>query len=183
MLARFLRWSHQVPERAEVPVAAFTPAPGGARHEAGITGRLPRAHSQRPPDRVNASSLAQSEKATCIIFVALVVGLALFPGWSHPPRQGPVDVPDEARRDRPAISPAAEGTEIPMSVQTVNSDLTPNRPADSAPNRRPAQRSRARRSDVEAPAEPLSSVASSAPTASASPKATSAPSPASSPWP
>ena len=77
MLARFLRWSHQVPERAEVPVAAFTPAPGGARHEAGITGRLPRVHSQRPPDRVNASS--ESEKATCIIFVALVVGLALFP--------------------------------------------------------------------------------------------------------
>ena len=60
MLARFLRWSHQVPERAEVPVAAFTPAPGGARHEAGITGRLPRVHSQRPPDRVNASSLAES---------------------------------------------------------------------------------------------------------------------------
>ncbi len=183
MLARFLRWSHQVPGRAEVPVAAFTPAPGGARHEAGITGRLPRVHSQRPADRVNASSLAESGRPAASSSSLWWLAWPSSPGWSHPRRQGPVDVPDEARRDRPAISPAAEGTEIPMSVQTVNSDLTPNRPADSAPNRRPAQRPRARRSDVEAPAEPLSSAASSAPTASASPQAASAPSPASSPWP
>jgi hypothetical protein len=75
-----------VPERAEVPVAAFTPAPGGARHEAGITGRLPRVHSQRPSDRVNASSLAESEKAICIIFVALVVGRPVT--WlAHPRRR------------------------------------------------------------------------------------------------
>jgi hypothetical protein len=78
LLARSLRWSHQVPGCVDVPVAAFTPARGGGgacRVRPGSAGVL-RVYSQRPADRVNASSVAESGKAICIIFVALVVGRA-----------------------------------------------------------------------------------------------------------
>jgi hypothetical protein len=49
LLARSLRWSHQVPGRGEAPVAAFTRAGRAWRvpHQAGITGqgaRMPRKH-------------------------------------------------------------------------------------------------------------------------------------------
>ena len=56
MLARFLRWSHQVPERAEVPVAAFTRAAGpkGNVRFVLVGGNVPPA---RIPDNQHARAL------------------------------------------------------------------------------------------------------------------------------
>src|SRR5690348_15096875 len=98
LLARPLRCSHHVPERAEVPVAVFTPAPGGGGAcrvrpgSAGVTAPGALAAATRPRERVVLGRIREGD----LHHLRRSCGLA---GPLRSPATGPIREGDRPRRD------------------------------------------------------------------------------------